>query len=222
MNGAHNMGGMQSFGPIDPEPEAEEPVFHAEWERRVFALTLAAGALGQWSIDKSRYARERQHPVSYLGNTYYQSWLAGLETLLVETGVLTEEELTSGKPDGPLSNELADRVLRAEAVAPAMARGDAFRMDSEAPPLFSVGERVRVRVANPIGHTRAPRYARGREGVVEMDHGCFVFADANADGNKIGQHCYSVRFSAQELWGPEAQEGDCVFIDLWDDHLETL
>ena len=85
MNGAHDLGGMHGFGPVNPEPEVEEPVFHSAWEKRAFGLTLAAGFLGKWTIDMSRYSRERQHPVDYLRHTYYENWLAGLETLLVET-----------------------------------------------------------------------------------------------------------------------------------------
>jgi len=218
MNGAHDMGGMQGFGPVEAEPD--EPVFHAEWERRIFALTLAAGSLGQWNIDKSRHARESQPPVQYLENSYYQTWLAGLEKLLLETGLVTAEELTSGQAAGPVAAALAERVLRPERVVETMGRGDRFRMDDEVAAKFAVGDEVRVRNAHPLGHTRAPRYARGRRGVVEHDHGVFVFADANAEGNRVGQHCYGVRFEARELWGPDAPAADSVRIDLWDDHLE--
>ena len=90
MNGGHDLGGMHGLGPVDPEPETEEPVFHAEWERRAFALNLAAGFLGKWNLDQGRFARESQHPADYLRNTYYENWMAGLETLLVEAGLVTE------------------------------------------------------------------------------------------------------------------------------------
>jgi len=218
MNGAHDMGGMQGFGPIDAE--TDEPVFHAEWERRIFALTLAAGALGQWNIDKSRFAREDQPPAQYLANSYYQTWLVGLEKLLLQSGLVTRDELETGRAAGSIDPDLAARVLNPQRVAETMGRGDKFRMDDDVAARFAVGDAVRVRNANPRGHTRAPRYARGHSGVVEHDHGVFVFADANAAGNKVGQHCYGVRFAAQELWGPEARAGDSVRIDLWDDHLE--
>lgn len=91
MNGAHDLGGMHGLGPVDPEKD--EPVFHEEWERRCFAITLAAGFLGQWNIDMSRYARERMHPAEYLRTSYYEHWLHGLELLLVEQGLLTEDEI---------------------------------------------------------------------------------------------------------------------------------
>lgn len=91
MNGAHDLGGMHGFGPIDPEPD--EPVFHAQWERRAFALTLAMGAYGAWNIDMSRHARERMEPGAYLTTSYYEHWLHGLERLLIEKGLLTREEI---------------------------------------------------------------------------------------------------------------------------------
>ena len=112
MNGAHDIGGMHGLGPINPEPEAEEPVFHAEWEKRVFGMTMAAGFLGKWSIDMQRHALERQHPADYLRHTYYENWLAGLETLLVEVGLVTPEELATGQAAGPRGSEVSRRRER--------------------------------------------------------------------------------------------------------------
>ena len=220
MNGAHDMGGMHGFGPIDPEPEAEEPVFHAAWERRVFALTLAAGALGKWTLDMSRYARERQHPADYLRHSYYENWLAGLTTLLVESRLASRSELASGKPEGAPEAAVLARVLYADKVEPAMARGSPVTLDVAMEPKFRVGDPVRVRNAHPAGHTRAPRYARGRLGTVEIDHGVHIFADASARGHSEGHHLYSVRFTARELWGEAAPEKDTVRVDLWEPHLE--
>ncbi|MDP6563943.1 MAG: nitrile hydratase subunit beta [Alphaproteobacteria bacterium] len=222
MNGAHDMGGMHGFGPIDPEPEAEEPVFHHDWERRIMALNLAAGAMGRWNIDMSRFARESQPPVQYLSNSYYQTWLAGLEKLLVQTGLVSESELSSCRSEGQIAEDLAERVLTAEQVPTTLGRGDSFRMDDEVPAKFEVGDTVRVKNRHPDHHTRAPRYVRGHVGVVDRDHGVFVFADENAKGmgNRVPQHVYGVRFSARELWGPEASARDCVYADLWDGHLE--
>ena len=91
MNGAHDMGGMHGFGPINPD--SDEPVFHHEWERRAFAITVAAGFLGKWNLDMSRYARERLEPAEYLSTSYYEHWIHGLELLLVEKGILTQEEI---------------------------------------------------------------------------------------------------------------------------------
>ena len=144
MNGAHDLGGMHGLGPINPEPEAEEPVFHAAWEKRVFGLNLAAGALGRWNIDISRYARERQHPVDYLRHSYYENWLAGLEKLLVERGLVTAEELAAGKAAGPADADTRQRVLKAENVAQVLAQGSPVAMASDAPPRFKPGDQVRA------------------------------------------------------------------------------
>ncbi len=220
MNGAHDLGGMHGLGPVDPEPEVQEPVFHAEWERRVFALTLAAGFLGKWNIDQSRHARERQHPVDYLRHSYYENWLAGLRTLLLETGLVDAAELASGVATRRLGPPDGIEPLTADRVQATLARGGPATLDIELAPRFKAGDEVRVRNLNPLGHTRAPRYARGKAGVIECDHGVHVFADKSAHGTREGQHLYSVRFTASALWGAEAAARDLVFIDLWDDHLE--
>jgi nitrile hydratase subunit beta len=130
MNGAHDLGGMHGFGPINPEPEGEEPVFHAAWEKRVFGLLLSLGTLRKWNIDMSRHARERQHPVDYLRHTYYENWLAGLEKLLVETGLVTAEELATGKAMGPADEATRQRVLKAEHVPTILAKGVPVTMTS--------------------------------------------------------------------------------------------
>jgi nitrile hydratase len=129
MNGAHDMGGMHGLGAIDAE--IDEPVFHHDWERRVLALTLAAGAMGKWSIDISRHARENQPPAEYLANSYYQTWLVGLEKLLVESGLVTADEIANGRSAAPLSDDLEQRVLKAEAVEAVLSRGDNFTVDDD-------------------------------------------------------------------------------------------
>ena len=112
-------------------------------------------------------------------------------------------------------------LLTADRVKEVLTRGDRSRMDVDVAPKFKPGDRVRTRNIHPLGHTRLPRYARARVGVVDRDHGVFVFADASGDGlGKHPQRVYSVRFTARELWGPEASPRDNVYIDLWDDHLD--
>ncbi|MDP6831304.1 MAG: nitrile hydratase subunit beta [Alphaproteobacteria bacterium] len=221
MNGAHDMGGMHGLGPIDAE--IDEPVFHHDWERRVLALTLASGAMGKWNIDISRHARENQPPAEYLANSYYQTWLVGLEKLLVESGLVTADEIANGRSAAPLPDDLEERVLKAEAVEAVLSRGDNFTVEDDIPAKFAVGEPVRVLNNHPTHHTRAPRYVRGKCGVVERDHGVFVFADENSKGpgHRVGQHVYSVCFPAQELWGPDAAAADRINVDLWDGHLEA-
>ena len=222
MNGGHDLGGMDGLGPIQAEAETEEPVFHYEWEKTAFALTLATGSLGQWNIDTSRFARERQHPVAYLSNTYYQNWLAGLETLLLEAGMVTAEELRTCVAAQPAPADLRKKVLTPAKVAETLGRGGPASHPVDTVPEFAIGQRVRVINAHPTGHTRAPRYVRGHVGEVVLQHGGHIFADANAAGDRRGAHLYSVRFLARELWGATAAARDSVIVDLWEPHLETV
>ena len=216
MNGAHDLGGMHGFGPV--EIEQDEPVFHSQWEKRMFALTLASGFHGRWNIDMSRYAREQMPPAEYLATTYYEHWLFGLKKLLVEQELVTAQEMQTGHADAKNSEV---RAVRAPEVEPLLRKRRAARLDEEVAPLFSVGDRVVARNINPTGHTRLPRYARGRRGVIDRDHGVFIFADTHAMArDRKPQHCYSVRFTARELWGADASTHDNVFVDLWDDHLD--
>ena len=215
MNGAHDMGGMHGFGPV--VQEENEPWFHGEWERKAFALTLACGGLGEWNIDISRHARERQPPAQYLCNTYYEQWIQGLETLLVERGIITEEELRTGKSAGPTNLKAlpADRVFKAPQ------QGSPYEREVAEPPAFKVGDRVQVKMFNPSGHTRAPRYVRGRTGEIVMHHGAHVFPDASAHGDPgVAHHIYNVAFTAEELWGPDGQ-GGAVHLDLWEPYLDA-
>lgn len=222
MNGGHDLGGMHGVGRINAEAEAEEPVFHADWEKRVFGLVRAIGTLGKWNSDMSRFARERQHPVDYLRHSYYENWLAGLEKILVETGLLTAEELASGKSSHFADEAIRKRVLRAEEVAANVARGSSSEMPADAPPRFGPGDRVRARNRHPLGHTREPRYVRGRVGVIHEYHGAHVFPDFSAEGVRVGRHLYSVRFEASELWGENANGNSAVYVDLWEDYLEPV
>jgi nitrile hydratase len=227
VNGVHDMGGMHGFGPV--VPEANEPVFHHEWERRVFALSLAMGAWRRWNIDMSRFAREQQPPAEYLAASYYEHWLFGLEKLLVEKGFLEGDELARhrariaapARPAGRTRFDPAPGALRAAGVERMLRNRRAARLDDPVPPKFAPGDQVIARNTHPVGHTRLPRYVRGRRGVVDRDRGVFIFPDTHALGQGTKpQHVYSVRFAARELWGPEASPRDSVYVDLWDDYLE--
>ncbi len=218
MNGIHDMGGMHGMGPI--QPEQNEPVFHEAWEGRVYAINRAIGAWGKWNIDASRHGIELIPPADYLRMSYYEKWLTRNIELLLKRGLVTREEIETGKP-APGSQK-ATPPLTAQAV-PAMAarRGSYMRPDAEAKARFQIGEHVRARKINPVGHTRLPRYARGREGVVARHHGIFVFPDTNAHFlGEQPQHLYSVRFAARQLWGDDASQQDSVYLDLWDSYLE--
>jgi len=219
MNGVHDMGGTHGFGPV--EPEVNEPVFHQEWERRAFALTLAMGAWRRWNIDMGRFSRERMPPVEYLAASYYERWLWGLETLLVEQGFVTREELARPADRPPAGARPRPEALTAAGVPRMLRNRRAARLDDPVPPKFEAGDRVVARNVNPVGHTRLPRYVRGRRGVIDRDHGVFIFPDTHAAGlGQKPQHVYSVRFAARELWGPAAPAHDAVYADLWDDYLD--
>lgn len=227
MNGAHDLGGMHGFGPIGAPPD--EPVFHAEWERRAFGLTLAMGAWRRWNLDMSRSAREQMPPAEYLATTYYEHWLFGLERLMVEHGFTAPGELDAavarirrGDPATATGAALQAGALRAEAVTAVLGNRRGARRDPSGPPRFAVGDVVLIRNIHPTGHTRVPRYVRGRRGAIAIDHGTFVFPDSHAAGlGERPQRVYNVRFTARELWGPDASPRDTVHVDLWDDYLEA-
>jgi len=219
MNGAQDMGGMMGFGPVIAEKD--EPVFHAAWERRAFALTLAMAAPGAWNIDQSRAARESLNPAQYLAKSYYEIWLAGLERLMTERGLITPEEIAAGKPLQPAKP--VARVLTAARVESVLARGGPTERAAEAPQRFQVGERVLARNLHPTGHTRLPRYVRGRVGRVTHVHGAHVLPDANAAGlGEQPQWLYTVRFTAQELWGEAADRTASISVDAWESYLEAV
>lgn len=217
MNGAHDMGGMHGFGPVEPEPG--EPPFHADWERRVFALTLAMGATGEWNLDASRFAREAQPPPAYLGETYYEVWLAGLERLLTERGLVTPDEMAAHRSLAP-PRRLARR-LEAGAVDSMLRAGGPTERAPERPARFAAGDRVRARELHPRTHTRLPRYVRGNAGEVVAVHGCHVFPDVHAHGGgEDPQWLYTVRFAARELWGEAADPAAAVSVDAFEPYLE--
>jgi nitrile hydratase len=217
MNGAQDLGGQMGFGPVVPEPN--EPPFHGDWERRALAVTLACGAMGRWSIDASRHARETLHPVDYLSSTYYEIWVKALEKLLRAEGLVSDDELRAGRALVP--PRAPERVLRAAEVAAALARGSPSERPAERPARFAVGDRVRTANEHPAGHTRVPRYARGRTGRVERVHGVHVFPNTSAHGQgECPQWLYTVAFDGRELWGRAADPSLKVSIDAWESTLE--
>jgi nitrile hydratase subunit beta len=217
MNGAQDLGGMMGFGAI--APEADEPMFHRDWEKRALALTLAAGACGLWNIDRSRHARETLPPGAYLTMSYYEIWISGLEKLLLGAGMVAAEEVKRGEatmPAGPVRAKLV-----AADVAKTLARGAPCDRPASAPALYAAGDDVRAKVMHPMTHTRLPRYVRGKKGVVESIRGCFVFPDSNAHGaGEDPRWCYTVRFDARELWGADADPLAKISVDAWEPYLE--
>lgn len=217
MNGIHDMGGLQDMGPV--RHEREEPVFHAAWEGRIYGIDRSLRFIAKWNLDAWRHQIELLPPVDYLRMTYYERWLQVNEELLVKHGLVTAKELATGVPDP--GSARGNPALTAEVAAQRPGRGIPASHDPEVPPQFKVGQRVRARNVHPSGHTRLPRYARGKPGIITRDHGVYTFPDTNAHfrGEKR-QHVYSVRFAARDLWGLPASPRDSVHLDMWDDYLE--
>jgi len=222
MDGVHDVGGMHGFGPVEREPN--EPVFHASWEAAVVAIQRAVGRAGIYNIDEFRHGIERMDPAHYLASTYYEHWLDGIARILVEKGAITREELEErtdlfrAQPDLP-----AAAAVKAAAPAREPA-GSEWRQSAvrEAPvtPRFSPGDAVLTRNFHPHGHTRLPRYARGKRGIVHGVHGIHVYPDTNAHGQgEQPQPLYSVRFEGRELWGESAEPRQVVHLDLWESYL---
>jgi nitrile hydratase subunit beta len=217
MDGAHDMGGVAWSGSV--RPESNEPVFHTEWERRAFAITLAMAMPGDWNIDMSRFAREDRPPEDYLGKSYYQIWLAGLERLMLERGLIASDEIDAGKPLHPAKP--VAKTLTADAVAAMLHRGGPTERDATRPARFAVGNRVRAKMIHPPTHTRLPRYVRGHIGTVERVLGCHVFPDSSATGaGENPQWLYTVAFAGRELWGEASDPNLKVSVDAWEPYLE--
>lgn len=218
MDGAQDMGGL-NYGPVEPEPN--EPVFHAEWERRAFALTVAMAKPGGWNIDMSRFAREDRPHADYLSKSYYQIWLAGLERLMVERNLVTAGEIEAGHALQPAKPGAV--ALTHETVLPTLRRGSPTLRDAATPALFRVGDRVRAKQMNPPTHTRLPRYVRGHVGMIDLVHGCHIFPDTHAMGaGEQPQWLYTVRFEGRELWGDKADPTSSVSVDAWESYLDRV
>lgn len=217
MNGPQDLGGQMGFGPV--APERDEPYFHAEWEKRALGVTLCAGAMGAWTLDESRHARESLHPADYYSSSYYEIWIKALETLLVRHGFVDRAELRDAAVRGP--GATPKRVLKAADVPAVLARGGPCDRPVETGPKFAAGNRVRARNMHPVGHTRLPRYVRGHVGVVEAVRDGFVLPDTNAHGKgENPEWVYTVVFAGRELWGEGADPTLSVSVDAWENYLE--
>jgi nitrile hydratase len=216
------MGGMHGFGPV--VREENEPVFHADWERTVYGMQRALRARGIINIDESRHGIERMPPAEYLAASYYERWLASLERNLADKGIVSPEELEARmvllrEHPETASPERDDPELLALLTTPSDARKEYQREGVGTH--FGVGSRVVTRNVHPIGHTRLPRYARGKRGTVHAVRGYYVFPDSNAHRRgEQAQPMYTVSFEGNELWGPSTEPRERVYIDLWESYLE--
>ncbi|MGB6538927.1 MAG: nitrile hydratase subunit beta [Xanthobacteraceae bacterium] len=217
MDGIHDMGGMHGFGKV--EPEKDEPVFHAPWEGRTLALNRAMGYTGIWTIDQTRAGIEALPPGVYLSSSYYRKWELRLENMIVDMGLAGADELAAGhalRPGKPLK-----RTLKAADVSKTLTRGS-FGRPAPAPARFKPGDRVRTKNIHPATHTRLPRYARDKSGLVEAIRGCHVFPDTVAIGQgENPQWLYTVLFDGAELWGESADPSLKVSIEAFEPYLEA-
>jgi nitrile hydratase len=224
MNGVHDMGGMDGFGAVDAEDDAQ---FHADWERLVFAMDKIAKAEGRFNIDEKRHAIERMPPADYLGSTYFERWLDALERLHVEKGLLTETDIAEARADVDAADLDLDLEGDASTTDDDIAGSvrEAFESDAAfdrepREPRFESGAEVVVANMHPAGHTRCPRYVRGVRGTVADVHGTYALPDASAHGEEDAEPLYSVRFDAADLWGADREADDAVHVDLWESYLE--
>lgn len=219
MNSVHDMGGMHGFGPIPLEEN--EPVFHADWEARAMALRLLMGAWGKWSLDAGRHANESLSLQQYLNLSYYERWITSLADLAVNAELITLDEVKNGRP-APGAEKLSPPI-GPEGVRKLLANGRPASRKIESDAKFSVGDRVRTNVNAPEGHTRLPRYARGRVGDVILYHGAHVFPDSHAHFNgENPDHLYTVRFSGRDLWGEQANDRDFVHLEMWESYIDGV
>jgi nitrile hydratase len=217
MDGVHDMGGMDGFGKVVPEPN--EPVFHEAWEGRVMAMNRAMGATGSWNIDMSRISREVLPPHIYLAATYYQKWFLGLRQMLLDRGLIDADEVAAGKALRP-GKPLKRGPFTMKELARVMTRGS-FARPTNTAAKFKIGDRVRAKNIHPPGHTRLPRYVRGHVGVVERIHGTHVFPDMAAAGKgEDPQWLYTVVFESRELWGEDADPTIKISVDAFEPYLE--
>ncbi len=216
MNNIHDLGGMQCFG--DVSPEVDEPVFHHPWEARVLGLQRSILALGIWNIDVFRYAQESIKPAEYLRWSYYERWITTLTQTSIEKSLVSEEELLAEKGVSIDPSVVQKRLSRRD-IHKAFVRGN-FERASDAKPRFNIGDRVKTKQLNPLGHTRLPRYARGKLGTVIALRGTHVFPDSVVDcGAEDPQWLYTVDFSGRELWGEQCDEKLTVSIDAFEPYL---
>jgi len=227
MNGVFDLAGTDGIGPV-VVPESE-PVFRSEWEKAVFPMFAMCFRAGFFGVDEFRHGIELIDPVVYLTSPYYEHWVHTVEHYGEKRGVLDLEELDRrtayylAHPDAPLPDHADDPELLAFVDAVVKAGATAKR-ESDAPPAFQVGDIVRVERDAPHGHTRRARYVRGAVGEIVMAHGVFIYPDTAGNGlGEAPEHVYTVKFTAEELWGSGAdQPHDSVYFDVWEPYIELV
>ncbi len=216
MDGVHDLGGRQGFGPIDTN-ETEES-FHTPWDGRMWGMARAMTKPPGWTIDWFRHSRELIDPADYLTRSYFDQWMQTYAAMLVDSGAFSVAELAAAA-DAPA----AERTLSGRRLDPAaMDKGRGFDREIAEAPKFAIGEPVRTKDLGRAGHTRLPGYARGRVGAIDHSYGAHVFADASAEGRERAEPLYSVKFAADTLWPEAAGRREWVYVDLWESYLDSL
>jgi nitrile hydratase beta subunit len=209
VNAVHDVGGLLHFGPIDMDGGSNH-AFHHEWHGRVFAMFISVFVAGYFSFDEARHEIEKLDPDFYANSDYYERWLRMIETVLERRQVFAQTD-----------HEPPATVLTKDLVAGVMGSPTSFRATVDTAPRFQVGDRVRVRDFDTVGHTRVPRYVRGRTGIVARSDGGYKVSDFRVvPGESPPQNLYNVRFMATELWDNAASALDSLHIELWECHIE--
>ena len=219
MNKGHDVGGKPGFSVIPFSHDLNEPVFRATWEARVFALTTAVEYLDKWNLDQARDAIEKQSPDQYFEHSYYENWLFGLEKLLIETGLVTTEELETGVADVKSDSREA-APLRVEQVESYIHHHYPNPIGNRPVARFKAGDSVTAMNITSRGHTRLPGYVQGKRGVIRHQQGVHALPDQNALGTIFSEHLYNVCFSANEICGSREDPKFSVNVDLWESYLK--
>ncbi len=230
MNGIHDMGGLHGFGRVQhlPDQTSEDPVFHSEWESRVFCITQVIDTKGIWNLDEHRHEIELMNSADYINDGYYGRWLFAMESLLYKKNILNQEEVSQRiiemladlRDYSQLDLNDRDWPLPAEQKV----NWGACRHEVNIVPIYSEGQSIRVRNIHPPGHTRVTAYTRDKIGIIErVNAQAWVLPDTRAHykGENL-QAVYTIKFSAKTLWGPQAETNQFLFIDLSEDHIESL
>lgn len=217
MDGIHDLGGKQGYGPIDVDHG--DHVAMADWEARMWAVAQTCRA-PDWTTDWWRHITERIDPAVYLAIPYFEKWMLTYTTGLITSGILTLDDVIAGHtsrtgkaPDPQSVEDVMQAVKAARAVQP--------RENDGPSPAFQVGQKVGTLRDISADHTRLPAYAQGRVGHILAGHGTRTFPDLSAKGIEEPDHLYTIVFTAKELWGDEACETDTVRLDLWERYLVT-
>lgn len=216
MDGIHDLGGKQGFGPV--EVDEKEEAFHQPWEGRMFAIARCMARPADWSIDWFRHCRELIDPADYLTRSYYDQWCQAYSAMLVNSGAATVEEIAGGHAKAKPTE--ATRAPPPESFETSRAGYTRFDRPGAAEPAFRPGDAVRAKRHGIPGHTRLPAYVRGCRGEIVASHGPHIFPDAHAVGEDRAEPLYTVGFAASELWPEASGRRDRVFLDLWESYLD--